>query len=61
MAGRLAAPLAEMLDLLERQVVAGQVQQRVQQHGAVAGGQDKLIPVEPLGMAGVVFQEACPQ
>ena len=34
--GRLRAPLAEALELVERQVVAGEVEQRVEQHRAVA-------------------------
>ena len=36
MARRAAAPLPERLQVVERQVVAGQVQQRVEQHAAVA-------------------------
>ena len=34
---RAAAPLAEVLDIVERQVVAGEVQQAVEQHAAVPG------------------------
>ena len=60
-AGRLAAPLAEALQVVERQVVAGQVQQAVQQHAAVAGGEREPVAVGPLRVARVVAQEARPQ
>jgi hypothetical protein len=46
-AGRLRAQLAEGLDLLDRQVVAGQVEQRVEQRRAVAGGEDEPVAVGP--------------
>jgi hypothetical protein len=39
---------AEVLDLLQGQVVARQVQPRVDEHGAVAGGQDEAVAVQPL-------------
>ena len=35
--GVLRAPLAERLEVVERDVVAGQVEQRVQEHRGVAG------------------------
>jgi hypothetical protein len=47
MARREAAPLAELLDLLDRQVVARQVQQRVEEHGAVARREDEAVAVWP--------------
>ena len=52
-AGRLAPPLAEALDLLQRKVVAGQVKQGVEQRRAVAGGEDKAIPIGPLRIGGI--------
>jgi hypothetical protein len=60
-AGRLAAPLPELLDLFERQVIAGEVQQTVQQHGPVTGGKNEAVAVKPVGMGRIVFEEACPE
>ena len=37
------------------------VQQRVDQHAAVAGGQHEAVAVEPLGVLGVVLEELVPQ
>ena len=48
MARRLAVQLAEVAQLAHRQVVAGEVQQRVQQHRAVAVGQHEAVAVGPL-------------
>src|SRR4029079_2209160 len=42
-AGRLRAPLAERLEVLERDVVAGQVEQRVQEHRGVTGTEDEPV------------------
>src|SRR5438093_580118 len=51
----------EALDLLERQVVSRQVQERVEQHRAVPGGEDEAIAVRPPGVGRVVGQEAGPE
>lgn len=40
--------LAELLDLVEGQVIASQVQPRVDEHGAVARRQDETVTVDPL-------------
>lgn len=61
MAGGFAVQLAELLELLDRQVVAGQVQQRVLQHRAVAVGQHETVAVEPLRVVRVVPEEIVPQ
>ena len=61
MARRLAVQLAEALELLERQRIAGQVQQRVQQHRAVAVGQHEAIAVRPDRIGGIVLQMPAPQ
>ena len=61
MTRRLAAPLAEVLDLVERQVVAGQVQQRVQEHARVPGTEDEPVAVRPVGLGRGVAQEPGPQ
>jgi hypothetical protein len=37
MPGRATAELAELLDVVEREVVAGEIEQAVEEHRAVAG------------------------
>ena len=61
MPGRLAAPLPEVLDLVQREIVTGEMQQRIQQHGAVPARQDEAIAIGPAGIARVVAQELGPQ
>ncbi len=61
MPGRPAAPLAERLEVVERQVVARQVQQAVEQHAAVAGREHEAVPVGPVRVARVVLEVALPQ
>ena len=56
--GRARAPLAELLEVLEREVVAGQVQQRVLQHAGVAGAEHEAVAVGPLRVGRVGAQEA---
>ena len=49
MPGGAAAELPEALELVERHVgVAGQVQQRIEQHRAVPGGQHEAVAVRPI-------------
>ena len=48
MAGRRRLPLAEALQLLEREVVAGEVQRRVLEHARVAGAEDEAVAVGPV-------------
>ena len=58
---RAAAELAEALEVVERQAVAGEVEHAVEQHAAVAGRQDEAVAVGPLGVRGVVLEVAGPQ
>ena len=57
---RFRMQLAEALEFVHRQVVAGQMQQRVQQHRAVTVRQDKAVTVKPLGVGRVVAQMVVP-
>ena len=52
------APLAELLQILEAQLVAAQVKQRVLQHARVTGAQHEAVAVGPLRVRGVRVQEA---
>ena len=53
-----AAELAELLELIQRHVgIAGQIQQRIEQHRAVAGREHEAVAVGPVGGSGVEFQE----
>ena len=56
-----AAPLAERLEVLERDAVAGQVEERVEQHAGVAGGQDEPVAIGPVRVGRGVAQEPRPQ
>ena len=61
MAGSLGMKLAEALDFLHRQVIAGEVQQGVNQHRAVPIGQYEPVAVSPLGIGRIVAQMMNPQ
>ena len=52
-------PLAEIADFFHRHVgIAGEMEQGVDQHGTVAGGQDEAVAVGPMRGFGVEFQES---
>jgi hypothetical protein len=57
----LGMQLAEILQLFDRQVIAGQMQQGIDQHRAVAVGQHEAVAVGPGGILGIVTQVAGPQ
>jgi hypothetical protein len=56
-----AAPLPTHLQLLHGQVIASEVQHRVQQGAGVAIGQHKAVPAHPLGGLGVVAHDLAVQ
>src|SRR5579872_2371002 len=61
-AGGGGVELAELLDLLDAHaVVAGEVEQGVEQHGAVAGRQHETVAVWPAWVGSVEFVEARPE
>ena len=54
--------LAETLDLIERHLgIAGEIEQRIEQHRAVASRQHEAVAVRPLRRRGVEFQKLCEQ
>ncbi|CAI1197903.1 Uncharacterised protein [Serratia quinivorans] len=53
--------LAEVFQLAHRQVVAGEVQQAVNQHGAMAVGEDEAVTVSPVRVGRVVVQVVTPE
>ena len=57
----LAVQLAEVLQVVDGQVVAGQVQQRVDQHRAMAVGQHEAVAVGPLRVGRAVLQVVAPE
>ena len=57
----MAAPLAEVLQLCERQVVAAEVQQAVKQHAAMPARQHKAVAVKPAGVSRIMSKELCPE
>ena len=53
--------LTEVFQFFHRQIVTGEVQQAVDQHGAVAVGQHEAVTVSPGRILRVVLQEITPQ
>ena len=58
---RLQLQLAEALEFRQRQVVPRQVQQRIQQHRAVAVRDDESVAIGPCRVARAVAQVAAPE
>ena len=56
MTGRDAAELTEIFHLLERHIVAGEMEPAVEEHAAVAGGENKAVAVEPARLGRIVTQ-----
>jgi len=61
MARGVRAELTEVLQLLEVERIARQVQQRVKQHRTVAVRQHEAVAIDPLRVAGVVLEVVGPQ
>src|SRR5207249_11394086 len=59
--GRPAAPLPELIEVVEGQVEAREVERAVQQHARVTTGQDEPVAVRPVWVRGVVAQVLLPQ
>ena len=59
--GRAALPLPELLEVFQRQPVAGEEEHGVLEDAGMAGGQHEAIPVRPVGIGGVVAHDARPQ
>ena len=53
--------LSESLQLIERQIVTRQMEQRVDQHRTVTGGQQESVAIEPLRILRIVPHEARPK
>jgi len=51
---REALPLPEILDLLEREVIPGQMQRAVEQHGRVPHGEDEAVTIGPIRRGRIV-------
>ena len=60
-AGRFRVQLTELLQFRQRQIVAGQVQQTVEQHRRVAVGQNKTVAVHPARVLRIVLEKIVPQ
>ena len=61
MSGSFAPQLAELLEVVEGQVVAGQMEHGVLQGAGVAVGQDEAVAVVPLGVGGGVVHHLRPE
>ena len=60
MARSLAAPLPEVLQVFQGEVIACQMEHGIKQGTAMARRQDKPVPVEPVGVFRIVFHEPVP-
>jgi hypothetical protein len=60
-AGSAASPLAEGLDVVERQVVTREMKEAVEQHRAVAGRENEAVAIGPMRIVRIVLQESLPQ
>src|SRR5215475_11916778 len=61
MAWCLTTKLAEVLDLIERKIIACQMQQRIKEHGTMSTGKDEAVTSRPFRVARIVAQMTCPQ
>src|SRR2546423_14887186 len=61
MSRRLAFPLPELLQVLERQLIAGEIEDAVQQHRRVARRQYEAVAIQPAWIARIVAEMLCPQ
>ena len=58
--GSLGSPLSEVLDVVERKIVAGQMQEGIEEHRSVSAGKDEAVAVEPFRIIGIMFEEVLP-
>ncbi len=56
-----AAPLTELLKVLKLQTQPKEVQQRIQQHRAMPGGEHEAVAPQPVRTLGVEAQEVMPK
>ena len=61
MAGRFAPPLAERLQVVEGEVVSGEIKERIEEHRGMPGRQDETVPVGPERIGRIVLQMARPE
>jgi len=61
MTRRAASPLAEVFDVVHREVVAGQMQKRIEKHGGMTGGKHKAVAVGPERIFWIVFEMPRPE
>jgi hypothetical protein len=60
-ARRFGMHLAESLQLIHRQVITRQMQQRILQHAPVTGGKDKPVSIDPTWVFGIEVEVLGPQ
>ena len=54
-------PLAKSLQFFHREFIAGEVQEAVQQHRGMPGGEHEAVPVLPIGIARIMFEKLGPE
>ncbi len=53
--------LTEIFDVIDRKIVTGQVEQAVNQHGAVTIRQDETVAIHPVRVGWIMYHEIIPQ
>ena len=53
--------LPEIFNFVHRQRIARQMQERIQQHGAMPVGDHKAVTIDPFGISRIVAQVPCPK
>ena len=61
MSRRLALPLPELFQVVESELIAGEVEHTVQKHRCVSGRQHEAIAIQPIGIGGIVAEVLGPE
>src|SRR6185369_1773020 len=61
MTGRSAAPFTKLFDLFEWEIIASEVEQTIEQHRSMSGGQDKTIAIRPTWIGRIMFEKPRPK
>ena len=59
--GSPALPLAELLEFFDGQRIAGEVEESIEESGAMAGREHETVAIRPSRILGMMFQEFCPE
>ena len=60
-AGSLALPLAELLQIIESEIVAGEIEHAVEKHRRMAARQNEAVTIHPFRIGGIISQMPGPE